>query len=261
MFEFFGIKDIIDILLVAFMLYYMYKLMKATGSTSIFIGLLTITGLWIVVSHILQMRLIGEIMDKLVSVGGVALVVLFQDEIRRFLFTVGSHRRWRSFFKLLRPNQEESEAIWHLPIVMACRNMAKSKTGALIVIEHSINLHSFRATGEQIDGLISSRMIEGIFFKNSPLHDGALIIVDGKIAAAGCTLPMSGTHTQTLPKEMGMRHRAAVEITARSDAKAIIVSEERGRISFAQKGELVRNITPEQLETLLTSGIQTKEEE
>jgi len=252
MFEFFGIKDAIDILLVACLLYYMYKLMKASGSISVFIGLLTITGLWIVVSHILQMRLIGDIMDKLISVGGVALIVLFQDEIRRFLFTVGSHQRWRQFFKHLRPHQEESDAISHIPIVMACRNMARKNIGALIVIEQNMNLHFYRDTGEEIDANISSRLIESLFFKNSPLHDGAMIIKDGRIASAGCILPVS--HTQNLPKEMGLRHRAALGITLESDAKAIIVSEERGKISYAYKGEITRNVTPEQLESLLSGG-------
>lgn len=251
MFEFFGIKDIIDIILVAFLLYYSYRMMKSSGSLSIFIGLLAITGVWILVSHILQMRLIGNIMDKFISVGGVALVVLFQEEIRRFLLTLGSHKRWRYIFSLLRPSKEDAEARSFMPIVIACRNMAKHKCGALIVIEQNVSLQSFRSTGEMIDGIISTRLIENIFFKNSPLHDGAVIITDNRISAAGCILPVS--HSQTLPKEMGLRHRAALGITQETDAKAIIVSEERGKISYAYRGELKKNITPEELESLLST--------
>ncbi|MGL5317309.1 MAG: diadenylate cyclase CdaA [Bacteroidales bacterium] len=251
MFQFFGIKDIVDIILVALLLYYCYRMMKASGSLSIFVGLLAITGVWIVVSHILQMRLIGNIMDKFISVGGVALVVLFQEEIRRFLLTLGSHKRWKYIYHLIRPNKDEVEIQSFMPIVIACRNMAKQRCGALIVIEENVSLQSYKTTGEAVDGVISTRLIENIFFKNSPLHDGAMIISENKIAAVGCILPVS--HSRLLPKEMGLRHRAALGITQETDAKAIIVSEERGRISFAYKGEMHKNITPEELESLLST--------
>lgn len=250
----FGIKDIIDILSVAVLLYYVYKLMRDSGSLNVFYGILVFAGLWIVVSQMLEMRLMGSIFDKLVSVGVLAMIILFQEDIRRFFLTLGSHRRLnviaRMFFKDGKDSENDKEV---MPIVMACMNMSKNKVGALIVIERSMSLLDIVRSGETIDANINQLLIENIFFKNSPLHDGAMLIRNNRIAAAGCILPVS--HSQNIPKELGLRHRAALGITQESDAVAVIVSEETGGISVAQKGEFHLRLSPEQLEKYLVDAI------
>lgn len=247
-----SLKDILDILLVAFLLYKTYKLMKSSGSINIFIGILVFIVIWVIVSQVLQMRLLGSIFDKLVSVGVIALIVLFQDEIRHFLLTLGSRHRSSSLFRFLKGNKKDTndkEDI--MPIVMACLNMSKGKVGALIVIERSLPLDEVVRTGDIIDANINQRLIENIFFKNSPLHDGAMVISNKRIKAAGCILPVS--HNLNIPKELGLRHRAALGISQETDAMTIIVSEETGGISIAYKGEFYLKLTAEELERMLTN--------
>lgn len=250
----FGIKDIIDILSVAVLLYYVYKLMRDSGSLNVFYGILVFAGLWIVVSQMLEMRLMGSIFDKLVSVGVLAMIILFQEDIRRFFLTLGSHRRLNAIARMFFKDSKDSESDKGvMPIVMACMNMSKNKVGALIVIERSMSLLDIVRSGETIDANINQLLIENIFFKNSPLHDGAMLIRNSRIAAAGCILPVS--HSQNIPKELGLRHRAALGITQESDAVAVIVSEETGGISVAQKGEFHLRLSPEQLEKYLVDAI------
>lgn len=251
MFFEFGIKDFIDILLVAFLLYYTYKLMKASGSINVFTGILVFILIWLVVSQVLEMKLLGSIFDKLVSVGVLALIVLFQDEIRRFLLTLGSHQHANALVRFLTGNKKEK--LQHddiMPIVMACISMGKQKVGALIVMERNVPLDDVIRTGEIIDANINQRLIENIFFKNSPLHDGAMVISKKRIKAAGCILPVS--HNLDIPKELGLRHRAAMGISQVSDALAIIVSEETGAISVAWRGQFYLRQSAEELESLLT---------
>lgn len=252
MFFDFGIKDFIDILLVALLLYYSYRLMKENGSLNVFAGILVFILIWLVVSQILEMRLLGTILDKLVSVGVLAIIIIFQDEIRRFLLTLGAHRHvsalLRFFVKNGKENRDNEDT---LPIVMACVSMSKQKVGALIVIERAVPLDNVLLTGERINADINQRLIENIFFKNSPLHDGAMIIRKNKIAAAGCILPVS--HKLDIPKELGLRHRAAMGISQESDAYAITVSEESGSISMAYKGNLYLRLSGEELENMLQS--------
>ena len=251
MFIEFSIKDIIDILLVAYLLYQLYRLMKDSGSINIFVGILVFIGCWILVSQVLEMRLLGSIFDKLVSVGVLALIVLFQDDIRKFLVTVGSHKRWRHLLRFLNKNkQEKVEQTDIMPIVMACMSMGKTKTGALIVIEKNVPLNEIIRSGETINADVNQRLIENIFFKNSPLHDGAMIIRHKQIVAAGCILPVS--HDLNIPKELGLRHRAAMGVSQETDALAIIVSEETGGISAAYKGQFHLRLTAEELERILT---------
>ena len=247
----FGIKDLIDIVLVALMLFYFYKLMRESGSLNLFIGIFVFILVWILVSQILEMRLLGGIMDTLVSVGALALIVLFQDEIRRFLRDIGSQRRVRRIldFFAKRNDANSTDHTEMMPIVMACMNMAKRKEGALIVIEQSDKLGEVIHTGEAVNADINQLLIENIFFKNSPLHDGAMIIRQKRIAAAGCLLPVS--HSMDIPKSMGLRHRAALGISQETDALAIVVSEETGGITVAHHGSLHRWLTAEQLEKLL----------
>lgn len=252
MFFEFGIKDFIDILLVAFLLYYTYKLMKASGSINVFTGILVFILIWLVVSQVLEMKLLGSIFDKLVSVGVLALIILFQDEIRRFLLTLGSHRHVSAIVRFFTGgNKKQTESHEDImPIVMACISMGKQKVGALIVIERSMSLDDVVRTGEVIDANINQRLIENIFFKNSPLHDGAMVISKHRIKAAGCILPVS--HNLDIPKELGLRHRAAMGISQASDAHAVIVSEETGAISVAYKGQFHLRLSAEELESILT---------
>ena len=251
MFFEFGIKDFIDILLVALLLYYIYKLMKESGSLNVFTGILVFILIWLVVSQVLEMRLLGSIMDKLISVGVLAIIVIFQDEIRRFLFTLGTHRQVGAFIRFFTKDKSENKSNEDImPVVMACISMAKQKTGALIVIEHNMPLDDVLRTGEMLNADVNQRLIENIFFKNSPLHDGAMVIRKKKIIAAGCILPVS--HNLDIPKELGLRHRAAMGISQESDAHAIIVSEETGNISVAYRGHFHLRLTAEELESLLS---------
>ena len=246
----FSIKDLIDILLVALMLFYFYKLMKESGSLNLFIGIFVFIIIWILVSQILEMKLLGGILDTLVSVGALALIVLFQDEIRRFLREIGSQHRVRRIVEMFTGKKEvKTDHAEMMPIVMACMNMSKRKEGALIVIEQGDKLGEIIKTGESIDAAINQLLIENIFFKNSPLHDGAMIISQKRIVAAGCLLPVS--HSMEIPKSLGLRHRAALGVSQESDAFAIVVSEETGAITVAHRGALHRWLTAEQLEKLL----------
>lgn len=254
MFEF-GIKDIIDIFFVAMMLYYIYRLMKESRSLNVFSGIIVFTLIWLFVSQILEMRLLGSIMDKLVSVGVIAIIILFQDEIRHFLYNLGAHRKIRGLVNLFSSNEKKDdndrESI--MPVVMACMNMSKGKVGALIVIERISPLDDIAETGDLINANINQRLIENIFFKNSPLHDGAMIISKKRIRAAGCILPVS--HNFDIPKELGLRHRAAMGISQETDAIAIVVSEETGHISVAIKGQFSLRLSAEQLESILTKEL------
>src|SRR5574344_2933017 len=227
--------------------------MKASGSINIFTGILVFILIWLVVSQVLEMRLLGSIFDKLVSVGVIALIVLFQEEIRRFLLTLGSHQHASALVRFLTgAKKEELKHNDILPIVMACLNMGRQKVGALIVIEHNMPLDDIVRTGDVINADINQRLIENIFFKNSPLHDGAMVISKNRIKAAGCILPVS--HNLDIPKELGLRHRAAMGISQVSDAPAIIVSEETGGISVAYKGQFYLRLNDEELESLLLPG-------
>lgn len=250
MFAHFGIIDFIDIVLVALLLYYLFRLVKMSGMRPLFVGILVFMLIWILVSRVFNMVLLGSILDQLVSVGLFLLVILFQDEIRRFLMSLGSRKGWNFIAKLFLPAERQKEDSSHLTaIVLACMNMSRSYTGALIVIQGDIHLGLYEQTGEIVNADISSRLIENIFFKNSPLHDGAMIIVGKKVKAAGCILPIS--QNPNIPAHVGLRHRAGLGISQETDAKVIIVSEERGKISFASQGRLKMNISPEELQRLL----------
>ena len=253
MFFDFSIKDFIDILLVAYLLYQSYRLMKGSGSINIFIGVLVFIGIWVIVSQVLEMKLLGSIFDKLVSMGTLALIVLFQDDIRRFLVTLGTQKRFNNVFRFLsggKKEQDGKEGI--MPIVLACLSMSKTRTGALIVMERSVSLNGIVTTGDTIDASLNQRLIENIFFKNSPLHDGAMIISNQRIVSAGCILPVS--HDQSISKALGLRHRAALGVSQESDALTIIVSEETGNISVAHKGKFHLRLSAEELERLITTS-------
>lgn len=250
----FGIKDIVDIFLFAVLIYYIYRLMKESGTINIFYGVLAFVVVWVLASEIFNMRLIGTIVDKFMSIGLLILVILFQDQIKRFLVELGSNRRWRFLSKLFhrhRQDIDEDEHRWVMPIVYACMSMSKSKTGALIVIEQTVPLDNYAKSGDIIDANINMRLIENIFFKNSPLHDGAMIIAHGRIEAAGCILPVS--HDADVPRSLGLRHRSALGIAQATDAVAIVVSEETGNISMAHRGKLETRLTSAELENRLST--------
>jgi len=251
MFVSFGIKDALDIFLVAFLMYQTYKLMKNSGTLTIFSGVVSVIIVWLLVSQVLEMRLIGAIFDKFISFGFLVLVILFQDEIRRFLFALGSNKGWRLIFKLFRKKNSSEEGQKYIaPVVLACMNLAKKKMGALIVIQREVNLSTYMQTGEMFNASVNSRLIENIFFKNSPLHDGAMIIADNEIKAAGCILPVA--HGVVIPKEMGLRHRSGLGMSIETDALVIIVSEERGSITVASHGKLSIDISAEDLQQILS---------
>lgn len=252
MFIEFGIKDFIDILAVAFLLYYGYKLMKESGSLNIFIGVLVFLSVWVLVSQVLEMRMLGGIFNMLQSVGVIALIVLFQEEIRRFLLNLGTHHKAQGLMRFFGKKEVKTERTDILPVVMACLSMSKQKVGALIVIEQDIQLNDIVRTGDTIDANLNQRLIENIFFKNSPLHDGAMIVSKNRIKAAGCILPVS--HDLNIPRHLGLRHRAALGISQVSDALVVIVSEETGGISIAKNGKFRLRLTAEELEReLITS--------
>ena len=246
-----SIKDIIDILMLATCLYYAYVTLRYSGSRSLFSGIIAFVVLWLLISQVLQMRLMGALLDKFANIGVLLLVIIFQEETRKILVTIGSAQRWRRLRRLLRVGQEEqSEAEYIAPIVLACMNMARKKTGALIAVQGSMDLSSYQHAGERFTASVNARLIENIFFKNSPMHDGAMIIAGGKICAAGCILPVASN--PDLNKDLGLRHRSALGLAQKTDAKVIIISEERGTISLAYSGEILVDITPEELRQLLT---------
>jgi len=243
--------DIIDILLVAFMLYELYNLVKGTAAINILLGIIAVFLVWRLV-RILEMELLTEILGAFISVGFIALIVVFQPEIRKFLLLLGTptfirKNQRRILFWKIHYNNDEFLSID--PIVQACHKMAVSKTGALIVLGKINDLEDYINTGEITDARISEQLIENVFFKNSPLHDGAMIIMNNKIKAASCILPVS--KNGKLPVNVGLRHRSAVGITEISDAIAIVVSEQTGNISWCKNGELNLDIQPSRLKTLL----------
>lgn len=252
----FGLKDFIDILLVAMFLYYVYRLMRESRSLNAFMGIIVFIVVWVFVSQILEMRLLGTILDKLVSVGVIAIIVIFQEDIRKFLYNVGGRQGMRTLLRFFAmkhgdstANDEDRQRRSIMPVVMACMSMSKGKVGALIVMERNTPLDDIVSTGDIIDAAVNQRLIENIFFKNSPLHDGALIISHHRLRAAGCILPVS--HNLDIPKELGLRHRAALGMSQESDALCIIVSEETGYISIAYGGQLRLRLSAEELESEL----------
>jgi diadenylate cyclase len=246
--------DVIDILLVAFLLYKLYNLLKGGVAMNILIGLVSVYVLWWLCVKVLDMQLMGALLGQFIGVGVIALIIVFQQEVRRFLILLGTNslvannQFTRRIFNWNFQFQKQS-ATNLAPIVKACSNMSKNRTGAIIVISRNTDLKFYASTGDIMDAEVSKRLIESIFFKNSPMHDGAIIISNNKIKAARCVLPV--TDNTELPAHYGMRHRAALGISEQSDAIAIIVSEETGSISVAVDGDLKANITIEELERFL----------
>lgn len=249
----FRLLDVIDILLVAIIIYYIYSLIKGTIAVNILIGVALFYGVYLVVKQ-MQMRLLTEIFGGFISVGSIVLIVVFQQEIRRFLTHIGKNISLRrkkflwSFFNSKKTSQVDNNEQLR-PIIDACRSMAKSKTGALLVFSRHFDEEYYQSSGVYIDAPASKRLLESIFFKNSPLHDGAVIIVDFRIMTASSVLPLSDS--EDLPPQLGLRHRAAIGVTEVSEAIAVIVSEETGEISLAKDGHINMNLSAEELEKIL----------
>lgn len=251
----FGIKDVIDIFIIAVMLFYVYKMMKSSGTLSLFYGVLIFMVLWVLASEIFDMRLTGSILDKFMGIGLIVLVILFQDQIKRFLIDIGSHGRMKYFKRLFKHGGEEVAHRKDITaVVYSCMNMSKTKTGALIVFQRKVPLRNFEDTGDIIDADINVRLIENIFFKNSPLHDGAMIIADNKIKSVGCILPVS--HDMNISKDLGLRHRAALGMSQATDAVCIVVSEETGNISVAIEGEFKIRLSAQDLDHILSKALE-----
>ena len=240
--------DIIDIFLVALLFYWFYRILKGTSAISIFLGIVAIFIIWQVVKA-LQMELLSSILGAFVSVGFIALIIIFQPEIRRFLFTIGTQAQEGKLvqrFKFLRVSGNAGLDVDAL--TKACQNMSDIKQGALILIARKNNLDDIISTGVVVNADISNPLIENIFFKNSPLHDGAMIIRNNRITAARCILPVS--NKTSIPGHYGLRHRAAIGVTEVNDCLALVVSEETGTISMVESGN-IRSVKASELRELI----------
>ncbi|MBL0685191.1 diadenylate cyclase CdaA [Aquimarina mytili] len=242
------ILDVLDIVLVAFLLYYIYKLVKGTAAINIFIGIVIIYLVW-KLTQFLAMEMLSSVLGEFIGVGMFALIVVFQQEIRKFLLMIGStnfgrRRKFLRQLKFIRDTPEDSVTNVKA-IVEACNSMGKTNTGALIVIKRNTSLDFVKTSGDSMDILINTPILESVFYKNSPLHDGAMIIEDNHIVATRVILPV--TNSNTMPLRFGLRHRAAVGITEKTDALALVVSEETGKISYVKNGEFKIFKTQEEL--------------
>ena len=245
--------DLLDVVLVALLIYQVYNLIRGTIAANIFIGLALIFALYYIVKA-LHMQLLTAILGKFVDVGIIALIVVFQQEVRRFLLMLGKNASlqrnrawWRYFFG--KTDVEKNNYARIKPIIDACKILKQTRTGALIVFAKYYDEQFYQNSCEVIDGYISKRLLESIFQKSSPLHDGAVVISENKIKSASCILPL--TEKTDLPAQFGLRHRAGIGVTEANDATAIIVSEETGEISYAKQGRVKMNISFAELEKLL----------
>jgi len=249
----FGFKDLIDILLVTCILFETYRLLRRSGVSNLFWGILAFILVWFLVTFVFQLDLTGALFDRIISVGAIALIVIFQEEIRSFFGRLGDRFSSLQLFRRT-PEEDAGSRQQVLEIIQACRHMASTKTGALIVLSGQDYLKDVTDTGERLDALVSARLIENIFFKNTPLHDGALVIREGKMVAAACILPVS--KDQSIPQRYGLRHRAALGLAEKTDATCIVVSEETGHISVAQEGK-IREVKEDELFLILHATAST----
>ena len=244
--------DVFDIFLVALLFYQIYMMIRGTAAINIFIGIFLLYVIWLVV-RALNMEMLSTILGQIIGVGALALIIVFQQEVRKFLLYIGTRYLSNKNFSIDRffssKTGNKALLVGIDALVRACRNMADAKTGALIVLGRRSSLQLYVDTGDYIDATIDSRLIETIFFKNTPMHDGAMIIVNGRIVAARCVLPT--TEKLEVPAHFGMRHRAAMGITEYTDSVVIIVSEETGRISVAEHGEIKSGLSAIELRQTL----------
>ena len=248
------IWDIIDIFIMAFLIYRVLSFMQKTSASSVIKGLLLILAVaWL--SNLFNMVILSYLLRQLFQMGIIMIIVLFQPEIRKLFERMGTTKLSTIFRR--RGRHETIEAALE-QVLTACYAMSKSHTGAIIVLERKVGLNDFAVTGTGIDASVSSELIQNIFFNNSPLHDGALIIREDRLLAAACMLPLSNNYN--LSKELGMRHRAGIGLTERSDAVVIVVSEQTGAISVAVEGMLKRDLSPDVFELLLRTELFSSDE-
>jgi len=241
------ILDILDIVFVAILLYYVYKLVRGTAAVNIFIGIVVIYLVWLL-TQLLQMELLSSVLGEFVGVGVFALIVVFQQEIRKFLLMIGSTNFTQKgrFFRSFKFSRDELDSKIDVDaIIDACETMGKTYTGALMVIQKNNKLDFVKNTGDKMKIELNQPIIESVFFKNSPLHDGAMVIEDNKITATRVILPVS--NDRSIPLRFGLRHRAAVGITEKTDALALVVSEETGQTSYIRDGQFVMFETMDEL--------------
>ena len=248
-----GVWDIVDILIIAYLIYRILSFMRKTSASSVIKGIILILLVaWI--SNILQLKVMSYIMTQTLQMGIIVLIVLFQPEIRKLFEQVGSSRL--NFIFRKRGQLESIEAGIRC-VVEAGEAMKQNKTGAIIVFERQVGLNDYAVTGTKVDAAISAELIQNIFFHHSPLHDGALLIREGRLLAAACMLPLS--NNINLNRDVGMRHRAAVGISERSDCVAVIISEQTGALSVAVDGMLKRHLSKDTLEMLLRTELMANE--
>ncbi len=248
--------DIVDILLVALLLFYAYRLVKGTVAINIFIGIVIFYVIW-KLTDILNLDVLSNILGNFISVGFFALIVVFQQEIRKFLLLIGStnfasRRNVIRYFNFLNQDQEALK-IDLTALLSACNKMANAKTGAIIVFERENNLDFIKITGDEANIEISPQILETIFFKNSPLHDGAIIVKSNFIKATRVVLPVS--ESTSIPERFGLRHRAAIGISEKTDALVLVISEQTGKMSYVKDGEFWSFKNIEDLRRLLTEDL------
>lgn len=247
--------DIIDILIVAYIIYRIMKLLKDTSAERLIKGIIILVGIMLLAS-MLHLTMISWLLQQALNVGLFAIVVVFQPELRRLLEQIGKGNFSRLIVPADAPDEVESMII---ATVSACADMSRTKTGALIVFERRERLGEIISTGTMVDAAPSAELIKNIFFKNSPLHDGAMIVRAGRVCAAGCVLPLSGN--QSLSRDLGTRHRAAVGMSESADSVLVVVSEETGSISVAIGGMLKRHLSPDMLRKLLENELLDSEKQ
>ncbi len=231
----FTLIDLLDIVVVAVLLYQIFKVVRGTGAMAIFGGIFVIYLTWIVV-RMMGMELLSNLLGQVIGVGALALVVVFQQEIRRYLLMIGRRSNSGFWHRVFHKHGSVLNTQVIDELTSACLSMSSTKTGALIVIQRTTDIEVYAQTGDKIGAEVSSRLIENIFFKNSPLHDGAMIISHDRIYAARCILPTSDN--PNVPAHLGLRHRAALGLSENSDAIVVVVSEETGRISVVKNGTI-----------------------
>jgi uncharacterized protein (TIGR00159 family) len=249
--------DSIDIILVSILLFQFYRIVKGSVAINIFAGILSVYFLWLIVKA-LKMQLLSTILGQFIGVGVIALIIVFQQELRRFLLLIGTNGllgkgKWTETLLNLKFEDRDKNFIDIHQLVKAFKSMSETKTGAIVVVTTKTDLNFYANTGETIKAEVSARLLESIFYKNSPMHDGAVIISNNTILAARCVLPVS--ENEDFPAHLGMRHRAAVGITETTDAIAVVVSEQTGDITFVKNGELKVGLTSSELKDILENEL------
>lgn len=244
--------DLLDIFLVAGLLFIVYKAVKGTNAPYIMVGIVMVYLGWVIVKA-LNMELLSTILGQIISVGVIALLVIFQPELRRFLFTLGMRQKELDFITRFFSHNRKQTNTNTSPIVSACKDMSEERIGALIVFRRKDDLQFVIEGGIALDANLSVSLMKNIFFKNAPLHDGAVVVDNNRIVAAKCILPVTQSN---VPKSYGTRHRAAIGLSEMTDAVVLVVSEETGAISIVKGGKVKQKIEPQKLNSALKQALE-----